>query len=98
MKQIIGFCQFCDGFPDSRKEQFSYEGKKALFDYLEQLEEDMGQEIEFDPIALCCEYTEYKDIDEFQEAYSGDYETMDDISKRTCIIMIDDESFLMQDF
>ena len=33
MKETIGFCQFCDRFRDmDRDDNFSYEGKRALFD------------------------------------------------------------------
>jgi len=35
MKQTINFSQFCDAFGESYKNSFSYEGKRALFDYLE---------------------------------------------------------------
>lgn len=59
MKKTINFNDFVDSFSEDRKNQFSYEGKKALFEYLEQYEEDTGEEIELDTIALCCEYTEY---------------------------------------
>jgi len=59
----ICFCEFCDAFRDmDRNENFSYEGKRALFDYLEQYSEDTGQDIELDVIALCCDYYE-NDID-----------------------------------
>lgn len=59
MKQSIGFCGFCDAFRDAdRKENFSYEALRILFDYLEQYEDDTGEEIELDVIALCCEYSE----------------------------------------
>lgn len=55
----IGFCEFCDAFRDMyRNENFSYEGKRALFDYLEQCSEDSGQPVELDVIALCCDYDE----------------------------------------
>jgi len=72
MKENVGFCDFQDRFRTmDRNENFSYEGKKALFEYLEQYEEDCNTEIELDVIALCCEYTEYKDIDEFLREYSN---------------------------
>ena len=65
MKQAVNFHAFQDGFRDyDREENFSYDGLKALFDYLEQLEEDIGGEIEFDVIALYCDYTEYETADE----------------------------------
>jgi len=38
---------------------FSYDGAKLLFDYLEQLEDDLGESIDYDPIAFRCEYNEY---------------------------------------
>lgn len=59
MKTTLTFCGFRDAFRAyERMEQFSYEGAKALFEYLEQYEEDTGEELELDVIALCCEYTE----------------------------------------
>ena len=55
----IGFCEFCDAFRNmDRNENFSYKGKRALYDYLEQYSEDSGQPVELDVIALCCEYYE----------------------------------------
>jgi len=41
-----------------RRDNFSYEGLNALFDYLEDYEEQTGEEIELDVIALCCDYAE----------------------------------------
>tara|TARA_R100000951_G_scaffold90144_1_gene78341 strand:+ start:438 stop:737 length:300 start_codon:yes stop_codon:yes gene_type:complete len=81
-----------------RGEQFSYEGLVALFEYLEQLESEMGEEIEFDVIGLCCEYTEYEDLKEFQKDYGKDYECIEDIENETLVIPINDESFIIQQF
>jgi hypothetical protein len=41
-----------------RKENFSYEAMGLLFDYFEDYEEQTGEEIELDVIAICYEYTE----------------------------------------
>ena len=62
MKTTLNFSQFCDEWKhwDDRKDTFSYEGKKALFEYLENYEEETGEEIELDIVALCCDYTEYE--------------------------------------
>lgn len=98
MKQIINFSQFVDAFARmDRADNFSYEGKKALFNYLEQYEEDTGSEIELDIIALCCEYTEYKNLEELQENYS-DIDSMEELEQHTQVIMINNESFIIQDF
>jgi len=72
MKQNITFCNFCDAFPESRETNFSYEGKKALFEYLENYEEDTDTQIDLDIIALCCEYCEYNDVDDYLSNYDSD--------------------------
>ena len=93
MKQTINFEQFCDSFKGGggadRSEQFSYEGKRALFDYLENYEEETGEELELDPIALCCEYTEYKNLAELQEDYT-DIKSVEELEENTQVIPIGD--------
>ena len=76
MKEEISFNQFCDRFKEmNRDNNFSYDGKRALFDYLEQYEEDCDTVIEFDVISLCCDYTEYEDLKEFLNDYSNTIKT-----------------------
>jgi hypothetical protein len=71
MKKTINFYEFERGFVErNRKESFTYEGLRLIFDYMEDLEEDLGTEFEFDPIALCCEFTEFESIQEVLDAYS----------------------------
>lgn len=50
----------------SYQNNFSYDGANALQDYLEEMSVDIGENIEFDPIAWCCEYSEYES---YEEAY-----------------------------
>lgn len=69
MKQTISKDAFRFLFNQVRPDNFTYEGQGVLFDYLEQLEEDLGQDLEFDPIAFCCDFTECS-IKEFTQAYS----------------------------
>lgn len=99
MKQSINEYQFRDAFHKmGRGEQFSYAGLSALYDYLEQLGDDTGEEMELDVIALCCEYAEYDSLAEFREDYGEEYNTMDNIEYKTTVIMIDDESFIIRQF
>ncbi|HDY88534.1 hypothetical protein LCGC14_0360420 [marine sediment metagenome] len=99
MKILINFNHFCDRFRSmGRNDNFSYGGKKALFEYLEQYEEECGLEIELDIIAICCEYCEYENLAEFQKDYTDDYQTIEDIENDTIVIRIDDESFLIACF
>lgn len=63
---------FIDAFKRyNRRDQFSYEGLKVLFDYLDNLSDDIGEPIELDVIALCCEYYE-SSIDELIKNYDID--------------------------
>lgn len=76
MKQTIGLYEFRNAFSD--RNNFSYEGLEVLFDYLEQFEQDTGEEIELDPIALCCDYSEM-DLQELLNYYDiTDDELTDD--------------------
>lgn len=49
---------------DTYKDNFSYEGLEALYDYITQYEDDTGTTIQFDMVAICCEYSEYQTIKE----------------------------------
>ena len=81
MKTTINFCDFCDAFQRfDRKDTFSYDGKKALFDYLEEVEQSTGEEIELDVIGLCCDYDENY-TDDIVANYRIDVEGMDEDEK-----------------
>jgi hypothetical protein len=59
MIQTLNFTTFANAFRNSdRAEQFSYEALELIFDYIEEYEQDSGEQIEFDLIALCCEWAE----------------------------------------
>jgi len=98
MKETIGEERFIDKFCQLRPNQFTYEGLSALFEWLEQLEEEMGEEMEFDVIGLCCEYCEYDNLKEFQDEYGEEYETIEDIENETIVIPINEESFIIAVF
>lgn len=98
MKQSVNLYTFRRAFETLRPDNFSYAGQEALFDYLEEYEESTGEELELDVIALCCDFSEYENLEAFQKAYSKDYETIEDIEQATTVIRIDDYSFIIQDF
>ena len=106
MKRTINEHDFIDAFQGTYKNQFSYEGKIALYEYLTQLEEDTGFEMELDAIAICCDFTEYDEFTEFLEDYE-DYakehniKEIDDIAEHTQLIRYDgglDHKFIIQQF
>lgn len=74
MKQTVNSYQFREAFVRmDRTSQFSYTGLNTLFDYLEELEDSIGEEIELDVIAICCEFAE-DTPEEIARAYNYDIE------------------------
>lgn len=75
---------------------FSFDGAKALFGYLEQLEADCNISYEFDPIAIRCEYVEYDNLAECLHDYDClDLKTIDDLSEHTTVIEVEDTDKLI---
>ena len=65
-----------------RAENFSIAARRTLFDWFEQMEEGMGESIQLDPIAICCDWSEL-DADELVKEYghlvdSDEYEDDDE--------------------
>jgi hypothetical protein len=61
IKETVNETRFIDAFKqwDTYKNNFSYHGLRALYEHLEQLSEDMGEDIELDVVAICCDYSEH---------------------------------------
>ena len=98
MKQTINEYQFTEAFKRIRPNNFSYEGLKALFEWFEELENDTGEEMELDVIAICCDFSEYESLKEYNEYYDKEYEEIDEIADDTTLIKIDDERFIIQQY
>jgi hypothetical protein len=99
MKTTIQLHDFihCDALKD-----FSYDGRVALFEYLEQYEEDCGIEIDFDPVAIRCDFTEYANLDEVGNYYTDlqdepEEEKLEWLQDRTQVIEFE-TGIILQDF
>ena len=99
---------FLNEWPESRKDQFSYEALCALFEYYDELSEDLGEEIAYDPIAICCEWAEYDSALEAAREYvpegwqsmteeDGNESALNYLRDRTQLIEIE-EGVLVQHF
>ena len=81
-------------------ENFSYGGLTALYDYFSELEADLGESIEFDLIAIACEYSELT-IDELRDNYSvdKDIDVIEYLQENTIVIEIENsDSVIIQDY
>ena len=87
MKQTVTEDDFIRAFDDyDRSDNFTVGARRAIFEHIENLEDDMGEEIEFCVISICCEYSEYADEDEIREAYG--LEEDDEIEDYTYVIPV----------
>ena len=75
MKQTVNLYDFERAFVDmNRADNFSYAGKQALFEWLEEMDEECGTETELDVIGLCCEFSEYDTALEAAKEYGWEPE------------------------
>ena len=100
MRETVTFTRFCDGFVEvGRKNHFSYEGLRTLYDYLTDLEESSGVEDEYDPIGLCTEWVEYADFDEYAATNRTHFEDVNQLALNEVVVKIaGTKGFLVYEF
>ncbi len=67
MKQTLTTDQAANLLVADDNAGWSYAGARALVEHIEQVEEDTGEAIEFDRVALRCEFAEYESAREAAE-------------------------------
>jgi hypothetical protein len=109
MFQRITLNEFTAAFrAHGRENQFSRRALQALFEHLEQYEEDTGEQIELDVIGLCCDYQE-ADVDVIIRDYNLDASNCEDdearreaienfLNNRTTVVWHDGDTFLFRQF
>ena len=81
-------------------ENFSYSGLTALYDYFSELEDELGESIEFDYISIAGEYSELT-IDELRDNYfiDKDIDVIEYLQENTIVIEIENsDSVIIQDY
>ena len=60
MKTTVYRLEFHDYFnnSDTYKNQFNYEALDIIYDYIEEYEDSTGEAVEFDIVAICCDFAE----------------------------------------
>lgn len=102
MKTTVCETDFRNAFKETnRQDNFTPYGLGKLFDYLEDYEEQTGEEIELDVIALCCEYSEYESLEELQRNYDvpDDFEEAREyLEQRTQVVCFEENCILIQSY
>lgn len=80
--QTLTKSAFIDAFKQSsRKDQFSYEALGAIFDYLEEYSDSTGENVEFDIVGICCDWSEMS-WQEIAQSYDVDLSQCTDDDER----------------
>ena len=81
MKQTMTTHQIADALKSDEYAGWSWAGSMALAEYLEQYEEETEQEMEFDRVAIRCDFSEYESLEEWAQEHFGaeDLESVSDL-------------------
>jgi len=100
MKITVTESMFCEQFKRVRPENFTNAALEALFAHYEEIEQGSGEEMEFDVVAICCDWTEYNSALEAAESYgfkasAGDDERAD-MNERAALEFLTDETTVLE--
>jgi hypothetical protein len=71
MKKTLTTSEIAHELIDDGNSNWSRAGAFALAEHLEQYEEETGEEMEFDHVAIRCDFSEYKSLLDFADEYFG---------------------------
>ena len=74
MKTTLNTLQIANALKSDTNANWSYDGAMALAEYLEEMEESTGEEMELDVVAIRCDYSEYASLQEWAAEYYGSSE------------------------
>lgn len=91
MKQSMSATDIADELMKDEYAAWTYNGARALAEYLDNLDDETGEETEFDRVAIRCEYSQYGSAWEAMEQYQPeDMPTIDDPSESMDLVELDE--------
>ena len=82
MIKTVSKYEFTEDLLDDEYANWSYSGASALFEYLTELEEDTGEQIEFDRVAIRCD-----NLEDILIQYDN-INTLEDLQDNTTVIEV----------
>jgi hypothetical protein len=80
MKTTLSTSAAAEILANDENSSFSRLGAYALVQHLEELEDSTGEEIEFDSVAIRCDFAEYASLIDWAEIYFGGDNWSDNVS------------------
>lgn len=75
MKTTLSTSQAAEILINDDYANWSHAGAHALVRHLEELEESTGEELQFDPVAIRCDFSEYESLQAWMREFWGDIGT-----------------------
>ena len=101
MIKTISEYEFTKDLLNDEYANWSYNGACALFEYLTNFEEDTGEQIEFDRVALRCDFSEYDNLEDILSQYDS-IDTLEELEENTIVIEVKqtrlDTGYIIQNF
>lgn len=95
--KVINEDAFHDAFRDyNRLENFSYEARQILFDYLQDLAETTEEPLELDVIGICCDFSEYASLEEYNKEYGTTHESWEAVGHNKNVMMLSGDGAVVQ--
>jgi hypothetical protein len=71
MKQTLTVSDIAEQLRRDENANWSPAGARAMAEYLEEFESETGAEMEFDRVAIRCDFAEYKSLRDWADDYCG---------------------------
>jgi hypothetical protein len=90
--------QIADALRADDNAAWSYAGARALAEYLEQYEEDTGEDMEFDRVAIRCDFSEYATATEAAGNYGfePDEDADEDEAETAALKFLNDRTMVIE--
>ena len=98
MKQTMTTSQIADALRADDNAAWSYAGARALAEYLEEMDREGEQEMEFDRVAIRCDFSEYANATEAAGNYDfePDEDADEDETETAALKFLNDRTMVIE--
>ena len=99
--ESVGLYDFMRRFEQSPtySNSFSYQALQALHNWYEELADSIGEDIQFDYVGICCDWSEYEKEELNQITILGyGLKNLEELEEATYVIKLDNGNVLVHEF
>jgi hypothetical protein len=74
MKKTLSVHEIANELKNDQYAGWSYDGAMALAEHLDQMDQDSGDDTEFDVVAIRCDFSEYESAQDAASNYAWEFE------------------------